>query len=58
MFVVATGMLLFLLWVIAAGRMPIVAAILPFLLIGFTAIRLRRASSRAFRRGAEGARPT
>ena len=48
MFVAATGMLLFLLWLIGEGRMPIVAAILPFLLIGFTAVRLRIASSRSF----------
>jgi hypothetical protein len=47
-FVVATGMLLFLLWVIGDGRMPIVAAFLPFLLLGFTAIRMRMAFSRAF----------
>jgi hypothetical protein len=48
MFVVATGMLLFLLWLIGEGRIPIVAAILPFVLLGFTAIRMRMASSRAF----------
>lgn len=47
-FVVATGMLLFLLWLIGEERIPIVAAILPFLLLGFTAIRMRMASSRAF----------
>ena len=48
MFVVSTGMLLFLLWVIGEGRIPLIAAILPFLLVGFTAFRLRMASSRAF----------
>jgi hypothetical protein len=60
MFVVATGMLLFLLWVIGEWRMPIVAAILPFLLLGFTAIRMRMASSRAFveARKARGPRDT
>jgi hypothetical protein len=47
-FVVATGMLLFLLWLVGEGRIPIVAAILPFVLLGFTAIRMRMASSRAF----------
>lgn len=48
MFVFADGFLLFLLAVVGEGRMPIVAGILPGLLVGFTAIRLRMASSRAF----------
>lgn len=46
--IVASGSLIFLVVVVGEGRLPIVAAIVPFLLVGATAVRLRLAASRAF----------
>jgi hypothetical protein len=48
MFVAIVGGLLLLLAAMVGGRLPILAGIPPFALIGFTAIRIRLAASRAF----------
>jgi hypothetical protein len=48
MFVADIGFGLFLLWLIGDERLPVIGAIPPMLLVGFAAIRLRTAASRAF----------
>lgn len=48
MLIIATGAILFVLWATGAGRLPILAAVFPLVVLGFSAIRMRIASARAF----------
>ena len=47
--IIAVGVLLVPLYLIGSARLPFVAAVPAFLLVGFTAIRLRRGALTAFR---------